>query len=60
MTLKVKTGLSAIKLHEGKDKICNEKKLKTKTKLTKMEHENKTGLIRGPFFLLSMHKSVQQ
>ena len=49
----VKTGLSAIKLHQGKNKICNEKNLKIKSKLTKMEHANKTGFVIGPIFLLS-------
>ena len=34
-------------------KNFNEKKLKIKSKLTKMEYANKTGFIVGPFFLFS-------
>ena len=51
--LKVKTGLSTIKLNEGQNAMCDEKKLKIKYKLTKMEHTNKTGFIVGPNLLLS-------
>ena len=45
--LKVKTGLSTIKLYEGKNAMCDEKKLKIKSKLTNMEHANKTGFVIG-------------
>ena len=50
MMTKVKTGLSTIKLYQGQNKICDEKKLKIKTKVTNMEHANKTGFIIVPNF----------
>ena len=51
--LKVKTGLNTIKLYEGQNTVCDEKKLKIKSKLTKMEYTNKIGFIIGPNLLLS-------
>ena len=50
MTLQVKTGLSAIKLCQGKNAIHNENNLKVMSKVAKMEHATKTGFIVGPIF----------
>ena len=51
MMVQVKTGLSAMQLHQGQHKMCNENKLKTMSKGTKMEHTTKTGFFRSEFFI---------
>ena len=42
MTVQVKTGLNAMKWHQGQNTMCNENNLKIMSKGTKMECTNKT------------------
>ena len=53
MIAQVKTGLSAIKLNQGQNMICNKNNLKIMSKVINMECATKKGFIIGPNFVLS-------
>ena len=48
MMMQVKTKLTAVQLHEGQKQTRDEHKLKIMTKVTNMEHTNRTRFVAGP------------